>query len=73
MQVGHRGAAPHPVALGELVITNPVLLWPVEIGIGLMPRLLRRLEEGVHQSVPGAAVADGQRAAGTVHLRRRPQ
>ena len=70
MQVGHRGAAPHPVPLGELVVADPVLLRPVEVIVGLMPGLLRRLEEGVHQGMPGPAVADGQRAAGTVQVAR---
>ena len=70
MQVGHRGAAPHPAALGQLVVADPVLLRPVEVVVGLMPGLLRRLDIGVHQGVPGPAVADGQRAAGAVQVAR---
>jgi hypothetical protein len=56
VQVGDSRAAPHPVALGELVVADAVLLRAVKVVVRLVAGVLRRLEVGVHQRVPGPGV-----------------
>ena len=67
-QVGHGGAATHSVALGELVVADAVLLGAIEVVVARVPGLLGGLEEGVHERMPGAPIADGERTPDAVQL-----
>ena len=63
VQVGIRGAAPQPVALSELVVADPILGRSVEVVSAPVAGLLGRLQEGVHEDMAGAPIADRQRPA----------
>ena len=70
VQVGDGGARAHAAALGHLVHADAVLLVPVEVVVARHASLLAGVDEGVRDAVVRALLADRQRAAGPVPLRR---
>jgi hypothetical protein len=57
MQIGHRGAAAHPITLGELLVADTVLLRPVEVVGAPVPGLFGGPQDRIHQHMPEAPVA----------------
>ena len=51
VEVGHGGRAPLPVALGDLVAPEAVLLGAIEVLVAPLPRLIAGLQEGLGHRV----------------------
>src|SRR5689334_3020275 len=68
MQVTDSRRAAHPIALGDLIPADAILLGAVEVVIGRQPGLHPGLDERLTGAVPGAVVDHPEGSAGAVKL-----